>query len=280
MKNILLIITVICSLLATFAEAQIELRLEPIRHEFLVGENVALKLTITNQTDSTINLTNTPGRPWLYFVIGRRGESAPITPIASPRFPTLRITPGSRRSFQIQTADFYRLGRDGSHWAVATIRMPDGETTYSSNRTQFVLVQGGEVRAFTIQARGQRLKTSLRLAHIGGQDALFGQVMNLDTKRILGACYLGRYINFMKPRVLLDSAQNMHILCQSSPEFFTYAVMNTHGKRSEHKLYKRAGGGTVDIISTGRGILPVGVVPYVKPKPGTENIRRTSESPF
>ena len=84
----------------------------------------------------------------------------------------------------------------------------------------------------------------------------------------------------MTPSVLLDSAQNMHVLCQSSPEFYTYSVMNTHGKRSSAKLYKRIGGQPVDLVSTGKGIITVGLFPYVAPKPGSEKIRKASERPF
>ena len=56
--------------------------------------------------------------------------------------------------------------------------------------------------------------------------------------------------------------------------------MNTHGSRSSAKLYKRIGGQPVDLISTGKGIMPIGLVPYVAPKPGSENTRKASERPF
>lgn len=278
-KYILSILTLLLCLLAfSPATAQVELRLEPIRRDFIVGESVALKLTVVNHTDATIALSNIPGRPWLNFMVGRRGEDGAIAPIASPRFPDLKLTPGSTRAFQVELGSFYRLEQDGSYWAVGTIRMPDGTTTYSSNRALFVLTNGGEVRAFTIQARGERLRMSLRLAHIDNQDCLFGQVRNADTKRIVGACYLGRYINFMEPRVLLDAAQNMHVLCQSSEQFYTYSVMNTRGGNARRQVYRRSGG-PVDLISTGRGVQPVGLIPYIKPKPGEEGIRRASERP-
>lgn len=274
-----LFVFVFCLLAAMPASAQVELRLEPIRRDFIVGESVALKLTVVNHTDASISLTNIPGRPWLHFLVGRRGEDGAIAPFASPKFPDLKLTPGSTRAFQVELGGFYRLERDGSYWAVATIRMPDGVSTYSSNRAPFVMTNGGEVRAFTIQARGERLHMSLRLARIDNQDCLFGQVRNADTKRIIGACYMGRYLNFMEPRVLLDAAQNMHVLCQSSEQFYTYSIMNTRGGNAQRKIYRRAGG-PVDLISTGRGVQPVGLIPYVKPKPGEEGVRRASDRPL
>lgn len=278
MKQILNLLLVLACLLSS-AFAQLELRLEPVRHDFILGEHVALKLTIINRSDSTISLVNRPMRPWLNFTVSMRGEATPVSAFARPRFPDLTITPGSTRSFQADLKTFYRLDVSGSYGAVATIRMPDGVTTCSSNRALFALISGGNVRSFKIRAGGKNLETSVRLAVIDKHGNLFGQVTDTDSKRVLGACFLARYLNFMQPRIMLDAAQNLHVLCQSSPDFYTYAVMNTRGERSHYQLYRRVGG-PVDLISTGKGVSPVGVAPYVKPKAGDRNIHRTSDRPY
>lgn len=265
--------------LMSLAHAQIDVRLEPARHDYIVGENVALNLTIVNHTDSTISLGNRPGRPWLNFVINRRGENSPVSPFATPRFPDVKLTPGSKRSVQVNISDFYHLLQSGAYGATAVVRLTDSEATFSSNRGLFSLVEGGTVRSFKVRAGGKNLEMTVRLAHMEQHDNLFGQVRDTDTNRVVGACFLARYLNFMKPCIMLDSAQNLHVLCQSSPDFFTYAVMGTQGQRSHSQLYRRTAG-PVNLISTGRGVQPTGVAPYVKPKPGQENLHKTSERPF
>lgn len=280
MKTLQHLLLALFSLLFCYqVHAQIEMQLQPVRRDFIVGENVALRITITNQTDASIALKNTPGRPWLNFTVTKRGEQGLISPIAAGRFPELVLTPGSTRSFEFNLKSLYRLGTAGNYTTIATIRMPDGRSTFGSNRALFTLTNGGKVRDFNIQARGESITLSLRLAKINGKDCLFGQAINKDTNRVIGACYLAEYVTFMKPCVLLDRAQNMHILCQSSPEFYTYSVMDTHGRRSSAKLYKRVGD-MVDLISTGKGVMPIGLTPYVAPKPGSENTRKASERPF
>lgn len=280
MKNIYrLLLTMFFLTLGFQAHAQIEMQLQPVRKDFIVGENVALKITITNQTDASITLKNTPGRPWLNFTVSKRGEQGLITPVAAGRFPELVLTPGSTRSFEFNLKSLYRLSTAGNYAAIATIRMPDGSSTYGSNRALFTLTNGGKVKEFNIQARGESIRLSLRLAKVNGKDCLFGQAINRDTNQVIGACYMAEYVTFMKPAILLDRAQNMHVLCQSSPEFYTYSVMNTHGKRSSAQLYKRTGD-LVDLISTGKGIMPIGLTPYVAPKPGSGNTRKASERPF
>lgn len=274
-----LLLILLCALLAHQSFAQIEVQLQPVRKDFLAGESVALKITITNQTDATLALSNTPGRPWLNVTLTKRGDQGLISPLAMVKFPEITLTPGSTRSFEFNLKTMYRLTTPGNYTAIATIRMPDGKSTFGSNRAMFTLTTGGKIREFNIQARGERLNLSLRLANVNGKPCLFGQVVNRDTNQIVGACILAEYLNFMRPSVLLDSAFNMHVLCQSSPDFYTYAVMNTHGKCSSAKLYKRIGD-TVDLISTGQGILTVGVTPYIAPAPGMENVRKASDRPF
>lgn len=281
MKQYLLILLGLLScIISPQAAAQIEMRLSPVRTSYVAGEAASFELTIVNQTDATIALKNTPGRPWLNVQIYARGQGMPITPIAAPKFPATTITPGSTRSFRLNTKSFYHLGNTGNYYAVATIRMPDGRYTYSSNRAHFAMENGAEVRSFKIQARGQRLLVSLRMAQIEQQVWLFGQIRDIDTQRIVNTCILAQYLNFMKPVVMLDAAQNMHVLCQSTPKIYSYAVMNTKGDRASHKLYNRIGGSMVDLISTGRGIQPVGLSPYVAPKASEKNIRKASDRPF
>lgn len=280
MKKLLTLLVPLLYCLLGLCHAQIELRLEPDRHDFVTGEGVALNLTISNNTDGTVNFDNINGRPWLSIIVYRAGQEMPVTPTAIARYPKLSLPPGSRRAFQINLKDSYRLDTSGSFKAVATVRDPNNSNTYTSNRAMFALVNGGNVRTFPIQARGRRLDMSVRLARVNGNDNLFGQVIDKDTNRVVGACFLGRYLNFMKPVVKLDAAQNLHVLCQSTPELFTYAIMNTHGERSHYKVYTRIGGSNVDLVSGGKGITPVGITPYVKQKQVKPTYHNISERPF
>lgn len=260
------------------AFGQLEVYLEPQRRDHILGENVVLKLTIINHTDSSVSLTSMPGRSWLYVDLKRRGDITSIAPVAQPRYPNLTITPGSRRAYNIELMPQFRLTKEGIYRAVVTLRLPDMNTTYTSNAATFALSSGGTVSSFNVQARGQRLQVALKSLNVNGKNLLFGQVSNLDTKLVEGACYMGQFLNFMQPKVLLDRAQNMHMLCQSTADYFTYAVMNTQGTRSTQKILKRTGG-PVDLISTGGGIRYIGLAPYEKPKNDRANYHRASERP-
>lgn len=280
MKNIIsMILTALCLILAGQAAAQVEVRVQPVRKEFLVGENVALQVKIENFTDRTVSLVNSPGRSWLHFTVTRGGEHQPISPNVIPNFPRLEVPAGSSRTVTANLRPYYNLGRDGTYKVVATVRMPDMQTTYSSNRASFLLANGGTVRNFTVQSRGERLNMSVRLLRVGGKDCLFGQVTNVDSRVVLGACYMGQYLNFMQPRIVLDSAQNLHVLCQATPEYFCYSIMDNRGNRRHYKVMKRTGG-PVELVSSGGAIRAIGLTPYERPKSAEDlPIRSTAERP-
>ncbi len=276
--TLILTTLLLCAGFSTQASAQIDVRLAPLRHEYLLGEGVALKLTLTNHTDTSIVLENLPDRPWLTFTLTRSGSSNTISPIAIPRFPKTILTPGSQRSFQVDLRPFYHFNTATSYKVFASVRMPDMRTAHSSNRASFNLSFGGNVSSFNVRAGGRNLQMCVKLMTVGGKSHLFGQVLDNDTRSVLGACSVGPYLNFMKPRVKLDSQQNLHILCQSTPNLFSYAVIGTNGKRLDHRTLTRTGG-PVDLVSTGGGIRLIGLHTYVAPKPEEEGVRSASERP-
>ncbi len=265
-------------LAAVPAFGQLDVRLQPVRHDYILGENVGVRIMVTNHTDTPVALVSTPGRPWLFLNVERQGDITALAPSATPRYPNLTIPPGSRKNFEIQLEPSFKLRREGMYSVRATLRLPDMHTTYTSNSAVFNVNSGGEVQSFRVQVRGQRLVLSVRFMRVKDKDLLFGQVSNADTRMVLGACFLGEYLNFMKPRVMLDSAQNLHLLCQSSPKFFTYSVMNTYGQRREYKIMRQVGG-PVDLVSTGKGIRCLGVTPYVKPKGEKAQYHSATERP-
>ena len=279
----LVILIAAAMLLHLPASAQVEVQLTPNRTDYVAGEGVGLSVTITNHTDAPLKLEDANGRAWLNILLTQRGMSGPVIPKEKSGVPAVTIGPGSQRTISLNLRDKFALDMPGAFRAVATILLPDGRTTYTSNRALFNIITGGTVRAFPIQSRGRRLEVSVRLVRTAKQEGLFGQVVDMDTKRAVGACYMGRYMNFMQPRVLMDGSQNVHVLCQSTPEFFTYSVMNNRGQRLSYQVYRRAPGVPVDLVNTGKGFRPVGLIPYdpkAEAKKAKEKVHTTSERPL
>ncbi len=258
--------------------AQLDVRVAAEGREYMLGEDVKLRLMITNRTDAPVSLVNTPGRCWLFLNVMRRGDVSNIAPSATPRYPNLTLSPGAHKEFTISLSPAYKIRQAGIYRVTATLRLPDMSTVYTSNAALFNVGAGATVQSFRVQARGQRLVLSLRSMMVGDKSILYGQVMDADTRAVLGACRMGEYLNFMQPRVMLDAAQNLHMLCQSTPKYFTYAVMNTFGQLRGRKIMRQVGG-PVDLVGSGKGIRCVGVAPYVKPKGERSQYHSATERP-
>lgn len=277
------IVSLVCCLIALFlslpVQAQVDVHVEPTRRTMLLGENVIVKVTFVNHTDAKISLTNSPEHQWLSFSVHESGQSYNMRPLARTRFPKLELSPGARKSYEVNLSPYFNFQRANNYQVVASVVMPDGVTTYSSARAPFLLSAGSEVRSFRVQLRGHRMKISVRMLMLNQKTCLFGQVYDMDSDRVVGACYLGQHLNFQQPSIMLDAAQNLHCLVQSTPVYFTYSVMDTHGRRSSCKIMQRSGG-PVMLSGSGRGITPQGVVPYVKKPAKQEDEHNITDRPF
>jgi len=259
-------------------QAQLDVSLSSNRSELILGEPILLKISIRNSTDETITLENMPGHYWLHLRTSLATDNNSITPIARARFPKINIPAGQSSSFEFDIKPFYNLYRDSKYKVIATLRMPDKRTTYSSNSCMFNLTSGASIKEFTIKHNGKRLIMRARSLQTKGKNCIFGQVVNKDTNKIVGASFLGQFLNFTDPIFLLDKNQNLHMLCQSTPKFFSYAILSPSGNRIKYQLYKRTQG-MLSLIPNNGKINVIGAIPYIKPKP-EDNIRSANENPF
>ncbi|MFI3242855.1 MAG: hypothetical protein R3Y56_01220 [Akkermansia sp.] len=250
-------------LMSPFAQAQLDVRMAPVRQDYMLGEAIALRLTIVNSSDQHLKLTNTDARKWLHFTVSATNCPEGVAALASPRFPELTLTPGSTRTFELNIKPYFNFSRMGNYVITATVRMPDGTSTYSSNRTSINLAYGSSMRCFNIQNKGRKLQLHAKMLHTDNTDCIFGQVIDANSGIALNACYLGRFLNFMTPIIIIDRKQNMHMLCQSTPKYYTYAVMNPDGNRVKYQIYRRTQG-PIDLVVTGAGVTIVGAVPHVQ----------------
>lgn len=258
--------------------AQMHVKIDPLRPTYLVGEQIILRLTLANTTDRTITLDNDENRNWLHFTVTNNNAPEGVRQLAIPKFPSLSIPPGSAKAFELNIKPYFQFSREGHYKVVATVRTP-GRINFSSPRAAFILAPGSTMHKYSIQHQGQQLDLCAKLLQVNNKDSIFGQVIDSNSNTVIGACYLGRYLNFMKPQFMIDSKQNLHMLCQSTPKYFTYSTMSPDGKRQSYQLYVRAGG-PVGLVATEGRIQVLGAVPHTPSKASDEKIFSASDIPM
>lgn len=264
MKHILKLLVIFNLLIvAQQAHAQLEVQLEPIRQEYMLGEEIPMKLTLSNTSDQSVILSNKEQRKWLHFTVTNSNSPEGVKAVSSPSFPNVTLSPGSARSFELNIRPYFHFSREGTYKVIATVRMPDGVSTHSSHRASFMLSPGSTIRKFNIVHKGKKLELHCKLLRVNQYDCLYGQVIDANSRIAIGACYMGRYLNFMEPRIIIDGKQQLHMLCQSTPQYYTYSIMNTQGERTGYQLYRRTDG-PINLIVSGGGVSVTGAVPHVK----------------
>lgn len=259
--------------------AQLEVNLRPQRQDYMLGEDVHVELTLFNNSNSTLTLNRLPGRPWLSLSVSLMGESSALSPKAIANFPRVVLAPGQKMAYKINLNTIYDFRTEGNYRIAAIVRMPDMKTAFSSSNARFRIGSGSVHKKFITHVRGKRMEMRAKFWRLNNKNVIFGQVADADSGRVIGAAYMGQFLNFMEPKYLLDAQQNLHMLFQSTPEFYTYSILSTTGKCRLSKLYKRAPGLPVTLVSQGEGIKVLGVVPYTPSKDGADQFRKATDRP-
>lgn len=272
------ILATLLLLLSAQVVAQLEVSLKPQRQEYMLGEDIFVELMLYNNSDTSLVLDRTPEHSWLTIIARRAGENIDLSPKVRANFPKVILGPAQKMAYKINLNQIYNMPVDGTYRVNAVVCLADRKTSFTSHKARFRISNGALVKKFTTHVRGKRLEMRAKLSRIDGRDAVFGQVADADSGRVLGAAHMGQYLNFMEPCLLLDAKQNLHMLFQSTPEFFTYSILSTTGKCSHSQIYKRVPGGPLNLVSAGGLISVIGAAPYVKPKDGVH--KDASDRPF
>ncbi len=274
-----LLLLLISMIMLPAVHAQIDVRIDPERRQYLEGEPIIMNLYMRNNTDQTVILTNEPNRAWLHLNVTSATYPNGVPRLILAKFPTVTISPGSTVAYKLDVQPAFRFHKNETHTITATIRMPDHRTTYGSAPTTFSLNHGYTFRKFDLSNKGRDIEIHAKTMDVASTPCLFAQAIDKRSQLVLSSSYLGRYLPYMKPIYLLDNKQHMHIFFQTTDKYFIYAVVSPEGKKTKHAVYVRTQG-PIDLIALQGSIKILGAAPYVAPKESQDKIRSASDRPF
>ncbi len=262
------------------AYAQIDVRIDAERRQYMAGEPIIMNLYLRNNTDQTVILTNEPGRAWLHLSTSSASYPNGVPRQILAKFPSVTISSGSTAAYKLNIQPAFNFNKNEIYSVTATIRMPDHRTTYGSPKTTFSINEGYSFKKFTILNKGRDIDLHAKTMNVDNSPALFAQAKDKNSNVVLSACYLGKYLSYLKPIYLLDNKQHMHVFFQSSAKYFIYAVVSPDGKKVKHEVYVRTRG-PIDLIAVQGKIRVLGAAPYKAPVAPKENhIRSASDRLF
>lgn len=259
---------------ATQAHAQVAVRLQMEKSNYLVGEPVSATLSITNHAGRQLVLSGDRVQSWLNFQLSVSGRAVP--PARKINYKPVVIPAGRTVARRVVLSAGYALGRMGNYTCNASVKMPGPATNgFTSNRVHFTVASGRTVwlqRAGMPKAPGEiREYRLITFTDNRGLD-LYAEVTSKNTGRRIATLPLGKILTFRKPTATLDGANNMHALYQVKPNIFAHTAISPNGRILSSSFHKRGATGDPRLTTFANGSVHVaGGVPY---KPEAEAAQR------
>jgi hypothetical protein len=237
------ILAAICIfVLATAAEAQVQVDLKFKRLQYIAYEPVVATVAITNLAGRDIELHDADRQSWLGFEI-TGSEEQPIAPLSSAnREPPLKIQAGQRVTRQIDLTPLYPVHEYGPYHVRTNVYFADlGKFFYSGTRV-FEVTDARPIWQQTVGVPGaggsDEVRTySLMTNRFPDHTSLYVRVQDKDTGVVYATYSLGRTIAFEQPQAEIDRANQLHVLHCAAPRAWSYARVGLNGELLEHSTF-------------------------------------------
>lgn len=261
----LLLITLVTTSILPQAKAQVVVRLQMSKANYILNEPVTATVHITNHAGRQLILRSENGRPWLNFHVTSGGRVIPIA--RKVNYGACVIPSGQTVARSVSLSSSYSLGSMGNYACQASVNMP-GPTRngFNSNRVQLTITNGRAVwtqRAGIPKAPGEIREYKLMTFSGNSSMELFAQVSSANRGLNIATIPLGKILTFRRPTGTLDGSNNMHAIYQVKPNIFGHTCITPNGKVKFTSFHKRGSSGDPRLITFGNGEVRVaGGVPY------------------
>jgi hypothetical protein len=230
-------------LLATAAEAQIQVDLKFKRLQYIAYEPVLATVAITNLAGRDIELHDADGQSWLGFELSG-SEQQPIAPLNGAKAePTLKIAAGQRVTRQINLTPLYPVNEFGAYHVRTNVYFADlGKFFYSGTRV-FEVTDARPIWQQTVgvpegtAGSGEVRTYSLMTNRFPDHTSLYVRVQDKDNGVVYATYSLGRIISSEQPQAEIDRANQLHVLHGAAPRAWSYARVGLNGELLEHSSF-------------------------------------------
>ena len=223
------VLHLICS---AYGQVTVEVALD--QEQFLRDESLPIKLRITNRSGQTLKLG--ADKDWVTFNVTGRDGLSPLK-LGEPSLPeSLSIDSAQVATRRIDLMPFYDLSVPGRYSITATVRIAQWSSEVTSSAKEFDIVGGNKVweQEFGIptpngtqpEVRKYILQQATFLKHL----RLYVRVTDLAETHTFRVTSVGTLVSFSHPETQVDRASQLHVLFQTGPRSFVYAMLSPDGE--------------------------------------------------
>jgi hypothetical protein len=225
------------------ASGQITVDVKVDQDQFLPGEAIPLSVRIINRSGQTLHLGNDG---WLSFFVQGDDNSIVSKKMDLPVKDPFDLNNGEMATKRVDLAPYFTLSHNGTYRVTATVHISEWDSDITSTPQSFDIIEGAELwsQAFGVPDSSApnlpphvRKYTLVQANYLKDQLRLYVQVIDESDGTIIKVNALGPMISFSQPEAQLDSASNLHVLCQTGATAFTYSVISPEGTIIKQEVY-------------------------------------------
>lgn len=238
--------------------AQLDVKIKSIRKEYMQGENVVMRVQITNMSGRELTLHDQPNVPWVDIqLMDSQGEM--IGQSNFPRFGALKLQANQSVGREITLNNYYDIKNAGMMRCKIFMHIPGDKIAYPSN-TEFFDVSGG-FPLWSINVgnprTGEQIRYSVVHANSPGNKNLYVRISAVEADRIYHCIPFGKWISYCKPLCVTDNINSLHVLYLATPESYVHMSVSTDGQRSKPRFFRRMDGSTPSMVKDAKGQVQV-----------------------
>lgn len=241
MRNWRLILALVLATSGLQAQVRVELGTE--RSLYVRYEPVIATVSITNLSGRELELSDDAGQPWFGFQIQTSSGRPVSTRAASYSLNPAQMGPGQTLTRQINLTPLYAMDDFGGYRVRASVFLKQEQKFYSSTPISFELTEGREIWQQKVGVplghpdSGTTRVITLLAHRLPQTTALYIRIEDPERGKIYCTHRIGRFVNFGKPTVLLDSQNEIHILQLLAPRNYLYSHFGLNGEVIDRRSY-------------------------------------------
>ena len=248
-KRILFYLLIIVFFCPVMVFAQLAIKLELNRKNYIRYENVYAKITLKNLSAHTLVFGSNPklkGQLKLEIETPSGKKAQLLGKNHSPLFGRV-IELGKKESVIVPLSKMYNVRAIGEYKVRAVVAHSQLPDSYQSNLADFKVTAGTMAWKATVGVPTTgKLKDNEKIKSRQYKLLSFFDDMNRvyclmveDKKYVYGVARIGYDIGNIKPECKIDRFSKIHILIQSSPQIYSYYVYDTDCHLDAKAVYKK-----------------------------------------
>lgn len=279
----LLLLSLLLAFTAPLLQAQVRVELTLKRRLYMIYEPIVATVSITNLSGRDLTLRDEGAQRWFSFQIHSADKRLIPPRDVNYELSPLTVAAGETLKRSVNLVSLYPVTEFGLFRARASIFSADLGNYFTSSSVSFEVSEGKRIWSQTVgvpegqPGAGQTRVLSLLSFRQPKDNMLYARVEG--ESEVFATLPLGRLVSSAEPQILLDQANQLHVLQLVGPKTYSYSQVGVNGEFLTQKTYLAVNSRPV-IKQRNSGVVEVvGGQPEVPPDPNAKPGPKLSDRP-